>query len=56
VADDGFSWDGLKGGLHYFDVDRVVELDAETGAFQAIGLDGEVSFFSEYSGTYVQNC
>ena len=56
VADDGFSWDGLKGGLHYTDVDRVVELDAETGTFQAIGLDGAVSFFSEYSGTYVQNC
>lgn len=56
VADDGFSWDGEKGGYHYFDVDRVVEINAETGAFAATGLNGEVSFFSAYSGTYVQNC
>lgn len=53
IADDGYSLTGSAPSTTQVNKNRVVELDTETGAFSAIGLEDEVQFFTSYSYTFV---
>jgi hypothetical protein len=53
VADEGFSWEDSPS---YYDqvtdVNRVVEINLDTGEIEAIGLNGEATFFENFTGYY----
>ena len=54
IADEGFTWVDTE---NYADpasnLDRVVEIDLETGKIMGTGLVGEASFFEDFSDVYV---
>jgi hypothetical protein len=54
ILDQGFSWNGIHYGNNYAAVNRVVELDLETGAISDTGIENEVPFIDSYE--YIAVC
>lgn len=52
IIDEGGVFDSNT--YAYLDIDRVVELDTESGSITKVGLEGESSFFTVYS--YISIC
>jgi hypothetical protein len=54
VADEGFRFedDPQQSWNYVTDVNRVVEIDLETGKISATGLDGQAAFLKNFSGFY----
>lgn len=53
IVDDGFYWNGDTWGYPYVDVNRIIEIDTDSGEISAVGLNGISNFYDIYSGLYV---